>query len=72
MARGIGIDVAGLRLTGPQYADDTEPLLPFLDQVPALLDAVTTFGAASGQHLNPEKTRCHAHPGRPSDCMAGG
>ena len=55
-ARGIGIDVAGLRLTAPQYADDTEPLLPSLDQVPALLDALTTFGAASGQHLNPEKT----------------
>ena len=55
-ARGIGIDVAGLRLTAPQYADDTEPLLPSLDQVPALLDALTTFGAASGQHLNPGKT----------------
>ena len=57
-ARGIGIDVAGLRLTAPQYADDTEPLLPSLDQVPALLDALTTFGAAGGQHLNPEKTCC--------------
>jgi exonuclease III len=54
--RGVGIDVAGCRLTALQYADDTQPLLPSLAQVPHLCAAMSTFGDASGQRLNPSKT----------------
>lgn len=56
-SRGIGIQVAGQLLTALQYADDTEALLPSLEQLPAFLDAVRTFAAATGQHLNPSKSR---------------
>eukprot|EP00887_Chlorella_sp_A99_P006178 scaffold3.g6178.t1 len=55
-ARGVDIDVAERRLAATQYADDTEALLPSLAEVPAFLAAMVTFGAASGQHLNPDKT----------------
>ncbi len=56
-ARGIGIDAAGCRLTALQYADDAQPLLDTTAQVPALLAAMATFGDASGQRLNPAKTK---------------
>ena len=56
-ARGIGIDAAGMRLTALQYADDTEPLLPSLDRLQSLKDALHTFGSATGQLLNPTKTQ---------------
>ena len=56
-ARGIGIDVAGRRLAALQYADDTKPLLPSLDQLPALLDAYDTFRRATGQRLNLSKSK---------------
>ena len=55
-ARGIGIAVAGTHITAAQYADDTEALLESTEQVPAFLDAMGTFGDASGQRLNPDKT----------------
>lgn len=69
-SRGIGIDAAGLRLAALQYADDTKPFLPSLAQLPALLDALATFGDASGQRLNVTKTRAlpigAAPPGLPA------
>jgi hypothetical protein len=55
-ARGIGIQVAGQLLTALQYADDAEVLLPSLEQVPAFLAAMSTFGNATGQRMNPDKT----------------
>ncbi|KAI3432715.1 hypothetical protein D9Q98_004258 [Chlorella vulgaris] len=55
-ARGIGIPVAGQQLTALQYADDAQALLPSLDAVPSFLAAMDTFGAATGQRLNPAKT----------------
>lgn len=48
--------MAGRLLTALQYADDAEVLLPSTDQVPAFLDAMQRFGAATGQRLNPDKT----------------
>lgn len=56
-ARGVGIEVAGQRLAALQYADDLEGLLSSLDRLPGLLATLDTFGAASGQRLNPSKTR---------------
>ncbi|KAI3427176.1 hypothetical protein D9Q98_007113 [Chlorella vulgaris] len=55
-ARGIGIPVAGQQLTALQYADDAQALLPSVDAVPSFLAAMDTFGAATGQRLNPAKT----------------
>ena len=55
-ARGIGVPVAGRHLTALQFADDAEVLLPSLDQVPSFLAAMHTFGDATGQRLNPDKT----------------
>lgn len=54
--RGIGIDVAGRALAALQYADDTEAFLPSLEDVPAFLAAMQTFGDATGQRLNADKT----------------
>lgn len=56
-ARGLGIDVAGHRLAALQFADDAEALLPSLDALPSFLDAMATFGDATGQRLNVEKTK---------------
>ena len=56
-ARGVGIDVAGRRLMALQYADDTVPLLPDLGALPPFLDAMATFHRATGQRLNPAKTK---------------
>ena len=55
-ARGVGIDVAGLRLTGAQYADDMEAFLGSLEELPAFKAAMDTFARATGQGLNPAKT----------------
>ena len=55
-SRGIGIPVAGGSLAALQYADDTEAFLPSFDQVPAFLDTMQTFGDATGQRLNLDKT----------------
>jgi len=45
------------RVTGLQYADDLEAFLPSFDAVPSFVDAMDTFGAASGQRLSMDKTR---------------
>ena len=55
-AKGVGIDVAGLRLTGAQYADDMEAFLGSLEELPAFKAAMATFARATGQGLNPTKT----------------
>ena len=67
--RGIGINIAAdgephqdiaapHRITAPQFADDTEVLLPSIQQcvVHDFLDAMGSFARASGQHLNTNKT----------------
>ena len=56
-ARGVGIDVAGRRLTATQYADDAQPLIPSVNFVPAVIAALDTFGDATGQRLNHDKTQ---------------
>lgn len=55
-ARGVGLDVDGQLLSGAQYADDLKALLG-MEQVPAFLEAMQLFAAASGQHLEPSKTQ---------------
>jgi hypothetical protein len=45
------------RLTAVQYADDCKALRPSFDEVPPFLDAMRTFGDASGQRLSMRKTR---------------
>lgn len=54
---GFGVVVAGCRMCAAQYADDAEPFLKALAELPAFLDCMRQFAAASGQHLNPSKTR---------------
>jgi len=56
-ARGVGITIAGQRLTAFQFADDAEALLSSFDDIPSFLAAMRTFAAASGQHLNLDKTK---------------
>lgn len=53
----IGIDLGGQVVSCTQYADDTTPLLSGYSEahVQALIDAMDTFAAASGQHLNKQK-----------------
>lgn len=53
----IGIQVADYSLTSTQYADDAEPFLPALTQVPHFQRCMNEFAAASGQHLNISKTQ---------------
>ena len=61
-ARGVGIQAAGIHLAALQFADDCKALLEggtvqqAADRVQAFLAAMSTFAAASGQHLAPEKT----------------
>ena len=66
-ARGIGIDVAGQRLTAFQFADDAEVVLPSLDALPPFLAAMHTFGDASGQRLHLGKTRVLPVGAAPAD-----
>ena len=54
--KNIGITVADLVLTSTQYADDAEPFLPALANVPNFQQCMADFAAASGQHLNVDKT----------------
>ena len=56
-SRGIGVLVAGLRLTAAQFADDIEAFLSDMPQVHTFLDAMDVFGQASGQRRHPAKTR---------------
>ena len=56
-AKGVGVDVCGVRVCATQFADDTQVLLPSLREVPTFLGAMGTFAAASGQQLNASKTK---------------
>ena len=62
-ARGIGITAAGRQLPAVQYADDCEVFLAggtpaqLEHDAAAFQDAMRTFGYASGQRLNPQKTK---------------
>ena len=54
---GVGIQVAGSTQPAAQYADDVEPLVPDFSVVPSLVAGLQAFGEASGQYLNPSKSR---------------
>jgi hypothetical protein len=54
--KGVGFTVLGVNLTSTQFADDTQVLLPSQAEVPAFLQLMDVFAAASGQHLNWRKT----------------
>jgi len=69
-SRGVGIQVAGLRLTAFQYADDAQALLPSFDALPAFLDAMAVFEAATGQRLNLDKTSALPIGAVPADLPA--
>ena len=47
----------GARVTALQYADDFKAFLSSPLEVPAFVQNMQTFGAASGQHLNLEKSK---------------
>ncbi|GAB4822982.1 hypothetical protein N2152v2_010028 [Parachlorella kessleri] len=61
--RSAGLRSAGQQLPASQYADDTEAFLEggsiaaTCQRVGAFLAAMRTFASASGQHLNPTKTK---------------
>ena len=55
--RGIGIVAASQQLAAAQYADDAEVFLLSLADVPTFMSCMTDFAKASGQCLNPTKTR---------------
>jgi len=55
--RGLGVDVDGHRFTAGQYADDTSPFLSSSADLPAFRGALHTFAEATGQVLNPSKTK---------------
>ena len=54
-AKGVGVCVRRLRLDAAQYADDAEVVLPSMQSVPAFMEAMQQFAAASNQHLNVSK-----------------
>jgi hypothetical protein len=56
-SRGIGIDLANMRFTATQYADDVEPLLPDESAVPAFLSDMDVHGDATGQRMQPTKSK---------------
>ena len=53
----VGATVMGVGLTSTQFADDTQVYLPSVRDVPAFLQMMDRFAAASGQHLNIGKTK---------------
>ncbi|MBV5344973.1 MAG: reverse transcriptase family protein, partial [Rhodoferax sp.] len=55
--QGIGVEVEGSLMSGMQYADDLKALLAGPQQVSAFKAAMEVFAAASGQHLQPTKTK---------------
>lgn len=55
--RGFGVEVGGMRITACQFADDVQVFLEALAQLPAFLQCMGVFAAASGQGLNVRKTR---------------
>ncbi|PRW05685.1 Transposon TX1 uncharacterized 149 kDa [Chlorella sorokiniana] len=65
--RNLGVDVAGQRFAALQFADDAEVLLPSVDDIPSFLSAMATFGDATGQRLNVEKTKVLPIGAVPSD-----
>ena len=70
--QNIGIHLANLMLTSTQYADDAEPFLPSLTNVPHFQQCMADFAAASGQHLNIAKTHMlplGQHPPSAADVM---
>ena len=56
-SRGIGIDLAHMRFTATQYADDVEPFLPGEGSVPAFLSDMDVYGDATGQRMQPAKSK---------------
>jgi hypothetical protein len=56
-SKGVGVEVHGVQLSSTQFADDTQVLLPSPAHVPAFLAHMRTFAAATGQHLNVDKTK---------------
>ena len=57
-ARGMGIQVAGRRLLGSQFADDFKALLePQETQVASLTMAMSAFGDASNQRMHAGKSK---------------
>jgi hypothetical protein len=56
---GVPLDDSGTVARALQYADDAEALLRSLDEaaVRAVLQHLETFGAASGQRVNPAKSK---------------
>ena len=55
--QGIGMEIEGELMSGMQYADDLKALLAGPEQVPAFKAAMKTFEEASGQALEPTKTK---------------
>ena len=53
----IGIRVESQLITAAQFADDLKVLLDGPQQIPAFVEAMSVFAAASGQHMLPEKTK---------------
>ncbi|PRW05686.1 reverse transcriptase, partial [Chlorella sorokiniana] len=67
--RNLGVDVAGQRFAALQFADDAEVLLPSVDDIPSFLSAMATFGDATGQRLNVEKTKVLPIGAVPLTCL---
>ncbi|PRW56997.1 ERD4-related membrane [Chlorella sorokiniana] len=66
-ALGVGEGFLALRFAALQFADDAEVLLPSADDIPSFLSAMATFGDATGQRLNVEKTKVLPIGAVPSD-----
>jgi hypothetical protein len=56
-ANGVGLGVHGTHLIATQFADDTQVYLQSVAEVPQFLAVMDTMAAASGQHLNKDKTK---------------
>lgn len=61
----LGVTVAGGRVVAAQFADDIDPVLKGPEVVPVLVDALATYGDASNQHINVDKSKL-LPVGRPS------
>jgi hypothetical protein len=55
-AKGVKATVHGVDLTATQFADDTEAFLDSPAAVPGFIGVMHTFGNASGQQLNMQKS----------------
>ena len=56
-AREVGITIGGRGLSAAQFADDITVFLPDLTCLPYFIATMTDFGEATGQSLNPNKTK---------------